>query len=216
MAKRVSTLIALTFVVTFGFAKDKTKATLPPYVLQAHTVAVIIDRTANMSIEDPQANLTAQRDVEAALLKWGRFEPVSNTEAADLIVVVRRGNERLMDETVPDPRQNSGGINPIDHGGSIGPQRSTQPNLPTEPGLGPNQQTSRSPADMRDADDSFTVFKGGDNPLYATPVWKYVARDGLNPQTVPAVAAFKKALAAADKAAAQKPSEQAPPGNVPQ
>ncbi|MGA3225530.1 MAG: hypothetical protein ABSC65_17330 [Acidobacteriaceae bacterium] len=208
--------MALSLVVTFGFAKDKTKGTLPPYVLQARTVAVIIDRTANMSIDDPRANQTAQKDVEAALLKWGRFEPVSNTEAADLIVVVRRGNGRLMDDTIPDPRQNSGGINPIDHGGSIGPQRNSQPNLPTEPGLGPNQQTSQSPADMRDAEDSFTVFKGSDNPLYATPAWKYVARDGLNPQTVPAVAAFKRAIAAADKAAAQKPSEQTPPGNITQ
>jgi hypothetical protein len=210
MLKRVSTLIALGLVVTFGFAKDKTKATLPPYVLQARTVVVIIDRTANMSIDDPQANITAQRDVEAALLKWGRFEPVSNTQGADLIIVVRRGNARLMDETVPDPRQNGIGVNPIDHGGSIGPQRSSQP------GLGPNQQTSQSPADMRDAEDSFTVFKGGDSPVYANPVWKYVGREGLNPQTVPAVAAFKKAVAAADKAAAQKPSERAPPGNVPQ
>jgi hypothetical protein len=216
MPKCVSTLIALSLVVTFGFAKDKTKSALPPYVLNARTVAVIIDRTANMSIDDPQANQIAQRDVEAALLKWGRLEPVSDTKAADLIVVVRRGNERLMDETVPDPRQNSGGINPIDHGGSIGPQRSSQPNLPTQPGLGPNQQTSRSPADIRDTEDSFTVFKGGEDPLYATPVWKYVGRDGLNPQTVPAVAAFKKALAAADKAAAQKPPEQAPAGNVTQ
>jgi hypothetical protein len=208
--------MALSLVVTFGFAKDKTKSTLPPYVLQARTVAVIIDRAANMSIDDPQANLTAQRDVEAALLKWGRFEPVSNGEAADLIVVVRKGNERLMDETVPDPRQGSGGINPIDHSGSIGPQRTSQPNLPTQPGLGPNQETSRSPTDMRDAEDSFTVFKGSDNPLYATPAWKYVARDGLNPLTVPAVSAFKKAIAAADKAAAQKSSEQTPPGNVTQ
>ena len=216
MPKRVSTLIALSLVVTFGFAKDKTKGTLPPYVLQARTVAVVIDRTANMSIDDPQANQIAQRDVEAALLKWGRFEPVSDRKTADLVVVVRRGNRRLMDETMPDPRLNSGGINPNDHGGSMGPPRSSQPNLQTEPGLGPGQQTSRSPADMGDSEDAFTVFKGGDDPAYATPAWKYVGRDGLNPQTVPAVAMFKKAVAAADKAAAQKPPEQAPAGNVPQ
>jgi hypothetical protein len=205
MIKRACTLVALSLLVSFGFAKDKTKVTLPSYVLHARTVAVILDRSANMSIDDPQANVTAQKDVEAALLKWGRFEPVSNKNDADLIVVVRKGNGRLMDETVPDARQNSGGINPIDHGGSIGPQRGPQSNLPGEPGLGPNQQTSRSPTEIGDSEDSFTVFKGGENPHDATPAWKYVARDGLNPEFLPAVAAFKKAVTAADKAAAEKP-----------
>jgi hypothetical protein len=204
MTKRVSTLLVLGLLVSFGFAKDKTKNTLPAYVLQAKTVAVIVDPDTSFSIEGPQANLAAQKDVEAALLKWGRFEPVSDRQAADLIIVVRRGNERLMDQTLPDPRQNSGGINPIDRGGPTGPQRGPQANLPTEPGVGPDQQNPRSPTEIGSAEDYFAVFKSGENPRGATPAWKYVGRDGLNPASVTAVTAFKKAVAAAEKAAAQK------------
>ena len=206
MAKRVPALLVLSLLVTFGFAKDKTKNILPAYVLQAHTVAVIIDPKAGISIEDPRANQVAQKDVEAAFLKWGRFEPVSEPKTADLIVMVRKGNSRLMDEPLPDPRQNNGisPSNPSNRGGSIGPPRGSQPDLPGDSGLGPSQQGPRSSTEMGDAVDSFAVFKGGENPLYATPVWTYSARDGLSPQATPAVAAFKRAVAAADKAAAEK------------
>ena len=55
-------------------------------------------------------------------------------------------------------------------------------------------------------DDLFTVYKGGvDNPLDGAPLWKLVTKDGLAPHNVPAVGEFRKALAAADKAAAKKP-----------
>jgi hypothetical protein len=198
MAKRLSTFIALSFVVALGFAKEKTKNTLPAYVLHAQTVAVIVDPSAQFSIEDPHANLTAQRAVEAALVKWGRFEPVSEAQTADLIVVVRKGRGRSVDETIPDSQQNNAGI--IDpRGGAMGPQRGPQP------GMGPNQQNGGSETGFADAEDYFAVFKGGENPLNATPVWKYLGSDGLQLETVPAVLAFKKAVAAAEKAAADKP-----------
>jgi hypothetical protein len=201
MPKRISTLLALCLIVTVAWAKDKTKNTLPAYVLQAHTVAVIIDPNAGFSMDGPQANMAAKRDVEAALLKWGRYEPVSEGQSADLIVVVRRGNGRLED-MASDTRQSNGT--------PVGPTRGAQSGLPNQPGLGPNQQQDPgSSMEMGNTEDSFTVFKGSDNPRDATPAWKYVTRDGLNPQTVPAVAAFKKAVTAADKAAAaaqtQKP-----------
>jgi hypothetical protein len=199
MAKRWSIFIALIFLATFGFAKDKNKTTLPAYVLHAQTVAVIIDPNAQFSVDDPHANLMAQKDVEAALLKWGRFQPVSDPQGADLLVVVRKGNGRMMDDMSPDPRQNNGGLG---QSGGIGGQHGAQPNLPSE---GPGQQPPGSTTGFGYTQDFFAIFKGGDDPRTATPVWKYFGQDGLNPAGVPAVTAFKKAVAAADKAAAEKP-----------
>lgn len=202
MVKRASAVFLLSLLATCGFAKDKTKNLLPAYVLQAKTVAVVIDPSAGISIDDPRANEVAQKDVEAALLKWGRFEPVSDPKTADLIVMVRKGNSRLTDDTIPDPRQNNG-ISPSNRGGSSGPPRGSQPDLSSDPGLGSSRQSPQT-TNIRDAEDLFSVFKGGANTLYATPVWTYTGRDGLNPQTVSAVTAFKKAVAAADKAEAEK------------
>jgi len=201
MVKRAFALFLLGLLATCGLAKDKTKNNLPAYVLQAKTIAVVVDPNAGMSIDDPRANEMAQKNVEAAFLKWGRFEPVSDAKTADLIVMVRKGHGRLMDETMPDPRQNSG-IDPANRQGSAWPAPGAPPNVRGQPGT---VESQRSPqADLGDAEDSFSVFKGGENPRYASPVWNYTGRDGLNPQNVPAVAAFKKAVGAADKAAAEK------------
>jgi hypothetical protein len=200
MIKRAFAISLIGLLATCGFAKDKTKNILPAYVLQAKTVAVVIDRNAGISIDDPRGNEMAQKDVEAAFLKWGRFEPVSDPKTADLIVMVRKGNGRL-DEALPDIRENSG-IDPNNRGGAMGPPRGSQPDLSGDPGLGSNRRSPQT--GMGEAGDLFSVFKGGQNTLYATPVWTYAGRDGLSPQTVPAVTAFKKAVAAADKAEAEK------------
>jgi hypothetical protein len=200
MLKRASAVFLITLLATCGFAKDKSKNLLPSYVLQAKTVAVVIDPSAGFSIDDPRANQLAQQYVEAAFLKWGRFEPVSDPKTADLIVTVRKGNGRLMDDTMSDARQNNG-TNPNNRGGSMGSPRGSQPGLSGDPGLGSSQQSPA--AGIGQVEDLFAVFKGGEKSPFTTPVWKYASNDGLS-QTVPAVAAFKRAVAAADKAEAEK------------
>jgi hypothetical protein len=108
-----------------GFAKDKSKTILPGYVLHAQTVAVMVDPTAGYSLDDPKANVNARKDVEAALLSWGRYEPILSVERADLIIVVRKGSGRLVDETMIDRRQNNrpGSVTTTDDSISIGGQR---------------------------------------------------------------------------------------------
>jgi hypothetical protein len=205
MLRRASTVFAVILMVTLGFAKDKKNA-LPAYVLSAKTVAIIIDPSAGISIDNPRANEEAQKDVEAALLSWGRFEPVLSKQTADLIIVLRRGSGRMMNETMPDPRNDRVGvITPTDNGGSMGGQRGPQPGMAGGPGMGPGQQSPNSQAEIGQADDSFVVYKGGEEkPLSTPPAWTYVAMDGLSPHSVPAVTAFRKAVENAEKGAAAK------------
>jgi hypothetical protein len=209
MHKRTSALFTLSLLLTtFGFAKDKPKSTLPSYVLRARTVAVIVDPDAGVAIEDPQANQVAQKDVETALLKWGRFEPVLSTQSADLIIVLRRGHGRLVDQTISDHRQNNrpGMIDSTDNAVTIGAQHGQQPNQPGMSNPGSSQETQHPQTEIGTPDDSFTVFEGGvQNPLDGNPAWRYVAKDGLRPHSVPAVDQFRKALTEAEKAAAKNP-----------
>lgn len=221
MKRCVSTLVTVSLLMTAPvLAKGKGDKTLPAYILAARTVAVVVDPLAGIDPEDPRANQVAQKDVETALLNWGRFQPVIGTTDADLIIVIRRGRGRLVDATISDPRQNNraGVINPTDDGIAVGGQRGTQPPLggtdnsgqryppgQNQPGQSPLPQGAHPEVEVGGADDSFAVFDGKvAKPLNSPPGWRYVAEDGLRPHSVPAVDEFKKAVAAADKAAAAK------------
>ena len=187
-----------------GLAKDK-KPALPAYVLTARTVAVIIDPSAGISIDDPRANQIAQKDVEAALLNWGRFEPVIYTHGADLIIVVRKGSGRLAQPTISDPRQNDrlGSVVPFDNGASIGAQQGHPPGATTPV---PADQSPHPEAQIGGTEDSFAVYRGDvDQPLDAAPAWRYTASDALQSPSVPAVDRFRKAIADAEKAARKGP-----------
>jgi hypothetical protein len=221
MKRRLSVLVTMGVLISVpGLAKSKDK-TLPPYILQGRTVAVIVDPSAGIDPEDPRANQVAQKDVETALMNWGRFQPILSTAEADLIIVIRRGHGRLADATITDPRQNDrvGVINPTDNGIGVGGQRGPQPGLggdngtrypqgqypagQSTPGQSPQPQLPHPELEVGGGDDSFTVFEGKvAKPLNGAPGWRYEAPNGLHSHNVPAVEEFKKAVAAGEKAAA--------------
>ena len=107
----------------------------------------------------------------------------------------------MANETMPDAGQN----NRIGMG-APGNTRGPQSGMPEPSAVGSGQQSPGSQMEIGHADDLFVVYKGGDEkPLDAPPAWRYVGTDGLSPRLVPAVAAFRKAVENAEKAAAKKP-----------
>ena len=207
MRRRASGVVAVGLLVMAGLlakgalAKNKNDKVLPDYILRAHTVAVMIDPNAGVSADDPQANVVAQKDVEKALLNWGRFMPVISGQGADLIIVIRKGHGRMVDDTISVPPQDNnrpGMINPMDHGVSVGAQHGTQQGPP-------DASSARPQMEVGAVDDSFVVYEGDSrDPLNGPVGWRYTAKDGLRSHNVPAVEEFRKAVAAAEKAAAAK------------
>jgi hypothetical protein len=199
-------LVGVGAFATGSFAKNKNDKGLPPYIVSAHTVAVMIDPNAGVSLEDPRANEVARKDVETALLNWGRFMPMTGAPGADLIIVIRKGHAKTVDDTVVGPQQSNrvGTINPMDNGVSVGMQRGTQAGVPDASAQG-SQGSPHTQMEVGSVEDSFVVYDGAiKDPLDSTPGWRYTAKDGLRSHNVPAVDEFRKAVAAADKAVAAK------------
>jgi hypothetical protein len=206
MRTRSIVLLAIVALIAApAFAKRKAKDTLPAYILRAQTASVVIDPTAGFTLEDPSANQIARRDVESALTRWGRLQIVGSNQPADLIIVIRRGNKHLVTDTFPDPRQNSraGGVSPNGDDIGLGRQQGIPP--PGTPSSGdPRPSAASTQTEIAQPDDSFLVYDGkAARPLDASPAWRYTAHDALHTGTVPAVTEFRKAIDAAEKAAAQ-------------
>ena len=190
-------------------AKDKKKILLPADVLQAKTVLVLIDPDAGMALDAPNANRTALEDVEKALMKWGRFELTMDVSTADLVITVRKGNGKIAQPTIGGMPTNSRPVilEPTDSGGRVGGG-----NVPPMGGNNPAgaQRPEPTPqAEVGTADDMFVVYRGhrdsyGD-PLDSPAVWRYQAKDALRSPGVPAVDAFRKLIAEAEKQQASHP-----------
>ena len=199
-----SLLLAMSCVVAAG--KDKKKALLPVDVLQARTVIVLVDPDAGMAVDAPNANRTAQEDVEKALMKWGRFEIAENVSSADLVITVRKGTGKIAQPTIGGLPTNSRPVvlEPTDSAG-----RASAGTIPPMGGTSPAGAQRPEPApqvEVGAANDMFMVYRGKrDDALDAPAVWRYSEKGALNSPGVPAVDAFRKLIAEAEKQQASNP-----------
>lgn len=200
MLHRRSLTVFFLFVSCFVAAgKDKKKMLLPADVLRAHTVLVMVDPNAGVDIQHPNTNNDARRDVENALVKWGRLDPVKDAYTADLIITVRRGQGKIAEPTIGGTPINNTPpvmVQPSQTGISAA-GRSGNPGFPGDASNG--QSPAPRPYPQMEAgatQDMFVVYRGTPlNPLDAPAVWRYTAKDALASPDVPAVEVFRKLVA---------------------
>jgi hypothetical protein len=202
---RVLFLLFLLFT-SLAVAGNKKKVVLPAYVLKARTVVVLIDPNAGISPASPVANKTAQEDVEKAILKWGRLNPVLDTQTADLVIIVRKGSGKIVQPTIGGMPTNDRPVivQQTDNSIRIGGQQGRQAGS-TEP---PPQDTRPHPqAEVGPSEDMFVVYEGHVSGTFdqQSPAWRYLAKDALHSPNVPAVAEFRKLIDEAEKQQKAKP-----------
>jgi hypothetical protein len=208
-------LLALTAIIlccALASAKDKKKAFLPADVLNAKTVLVIVDPAAGVDVEDPNANRLARVGVEQALDKWGRFRLVQDGYTADLVIMVRRGNGKMVQPTIGGTPIN--GIPPVSAGSTptsaSASGRLGNPGIPNDASSAGNQPDTPHPqVEVGSSQDIFVVYRGtmdpNSSPLDAPAVWRYSAKDALASPSVPAVEAFRKLVVESEKQLASQP-----------
>jgi hypothetical protein len=216
MATRGRLFLALVLLFTcLTIAESKKKATLPAIILKAHTVIVLIDPNAGIPINAPLANTTAQDDVEKAIMKWGRLSLAQTVSTADLVITVRKGNGKIVNETIGGVPTNDRPVvvQPTDSGIHIGAQQGRPPDI-NQPQSG---DTSPHPGtDIGSTEDTFSVYEGGAinpnvNSLDRPPAWRYQAKDALHSPDVPVVDVFRKAIEEAEKQQQQQQQKNGKP-----
>jgi len=200
-----------------ALAKDKKKVLLPEDILQAHTALVVVDPSAGVDVQDPNANRLARTAVEQALIKWGRLMPVTDGYTADIIIMVRKGNGRVAQSTIGGTPVN--GTPPVTIGSTSTADQSTthaagrwgNSGIPGDPSnAGTSPSTPYPQTEIGSSQDTFAVYRGGKDdpnwsPLDTPAVWRYTAKNGLESPSVPAVEAFRKAIADSEKQLAANP-----------
>jgi hypothetical protein len=212
-------LLALSAIILFcaaAPAKDKKKAILPSDVLQAETALVVIDPEAGVDAADPYANRAARQAVEDALKRWGRFRLVQEGSTADLVIVVRKGNGKVVQTTIGGTPIN--GIPPVSVGSTTSPTQTTtraggrwgDPGANDPSSAGSQAGTPRPQVEAGSSQDMFVVYRGkkddpSSSPLEAPAVWRYSGKDALASPSVPAVEAFHKLVVESEKQQATHP-----------
>jgi len=210
MSNRVSIVVlccTLLLVLPLD-AKNKKKQVLSDDVLRAQRVLVVVHPDASEGVTQPWGNHYALDEVERAIRKWGRFELVMDPQAADLVIAIRKGNKRgpVISHSPLDTRPTiyQPGIPDANIGQA--PQPGRPPDL-TQPL--PGDSGNRSPqlgSQMISSDDTFEVYRGRrEYPLDAPAVWRYIAKDSLNPPQVAAVEQFRKVFEESEKQSQHKP-----------
>jgi hypothetical protein len=213
MLRRSVLLPLASLLVLSANAKEKEKASLPADILRAQTVLVVILPDAGEPLGEPDANRKAREDVERALTKWGRFRLVMESSNADLVIAVRKGTKQTV---TPVIRGGPVDTRPVilertEGNTRIGVQQGHPPDQ-TQSGGGGTQDTGpRMGTEVGPSEDTFEVYRGGAGfSLDSSPVWRYMAKGALSSPTVPAVDELRKAIAAAEKAQAQKQQKKQP------
>ncbi len=185
-------VLLLSCLVAAG--KNKKKVPLPVDILQAHTAWVIIDPAAGVDVTDPNANRIALNDVQNALAKWGRLMPVTDLSRADLIIVVRKSNGKMVQPTIAGTPINT--PPPV-----IGQRTDSGVNVSARQGPPLEQSQPHPQTEVGNTQDTFAVYRNdpnnitGQNALDSPPVWRYTAKDALASPGVPAVDQFRKVIA---------------------
>jgi len=192
-----------------SFANEKKKPVLPATILEARTVTVIIDPDAGVSTDAPLANKTAQDDVEKAFANWGRFKPIMSGMGPDIVVVIRKGNGKMLQPTIHgggSPNDEPVVIQPNDNGIRIGGQKGKPA------GTSQNDPEMGKPvpgATVGATEDSFAVFDGNAaDPTTNAPMWRYVAKNALHSHDVPAVGEFRKIVEETEKQLQKQKQQQ--------
>jgi hypothetical protein len=201
MTARLSSLVLLAALLAVpANAKDKKKSSLPEYVLRATTVLVVVSPEAGEPLDQPMTNTKARESVEKALMQWGRLRLVMEGEESDLVIAVRTGNGRAVRPTIKGGPidQRPGTAQSTDGSIRIGGHQGQPPPL-SDPSVG-SQNGPHISNEVGASEDTFEVYRGGGQyPLDAPPVWRYIAKDCLREPGVPAVEEFRKAIAEAEK-----------------
>lgn len=213
MRVRVLALFAGIVVLTSCVvAKKKEKQVLPDAVLRAQTVFVVIQPDAKEPVTEPNANLKAQKAVEEALMRWGKFRLAMDTTTADIVISVEKGTGKVASPTISGGPVDS---RPVDVEGDASQVRiigqkgrqDTTSNPLNDPN--PNARAQMGTQALG-SEDVLRLFIGGaaEYPLDYAPVWMYSRKDALKGPEMAAVAELKKVFEESEKVAAEREKQK--------